>query len=185
MNSDLQSIFFTEIIQNSCNDTDELILQHLITMHFALKIVPWAQTYLLSLLIELRLRSSEKVNRPQEYPSWRFLTGSAFTNCAVCGKHLVLNSQDYAGADLKEWEQGESDSDKLGREKNVPWSHKELATFLEIRSVCEAYGHDATCKSPSRVTQSSLTGGGGGTHILKCINEQIYAHGTVQVGNIR
>ena len=83
MNSDLQSVCFTEIIQNSCNDTDELILQHLITMHFALKIVPWAQTYLLSLLIELRLRSSEKVNRPQEYPSWRFLTGSAFTNCAV------------------------------------------------------------------------------------------------------
>ena len=89
MNSDLQSIFFTEIIQNSCNDTDELILQHLITMHFALKIVPWAQTYLLSLLIELRLRSSEKVNRPQEYPSWRFLTGSAFTNCAVRSRGLA------------------------------------------------------------------------------------------------
>ena len=89
MNSDLQSVCFTEIIQNSCNDTDELILQHLITMHFALKIVPWAQTYLLSLLIELRLRSSEKVNRPQEYPSWRFLTGSAFTNCAV--PHRISN----------------------------------------------------------------------------------------------
>ena len=135
MNSDLQSIFFTEIIQNSCNDTDELILQHLITMHFALKIVPWAQTYLLSFLIELRLRSSEKVNRPQEYPSWRFLTGSAFTNCAVQGHEDGVSSylQKYVPQKKKK---------KVDKFLADDW--RKTKNYLE-KHVCNIYPYSVYC----------------------------------------
>ena len=40
-------------------------------------------------------------------------------NDFYCGKHLVLNLQEYAGAALKEWEQVKSATGKLGREKHL------------------------------------------------------------------
>ncbi|PIK53027.1 hypothetical protein BSL78_10088 [Apostichopus japonicus] len=76
-------------------------------------------------------------------------------NDFYCGKHLVLNLQDFVGAALKEWEQVESTTGKLGREKHLPWSRKsESATFLAIRAVCEAYGPDASAQagSPNELT---------------------------------
>ena len=45
-------------------------------------------------------------------------------NDFYCGKHLVLNMQEYAGDALKEWEQVESTTGKLGLEKHLPWSRK-------------------------------------------------------------
>ena len=91
---------------------------------------------------------------PNVISNWDKLSPETKTNMTTindlyCGKHLVLNLQDYAGAALKEWEQVESDSGKLGREKHLPWSRKESATFLAIRSVCEAYGPDASAQAGS------------------------------------
>ena len=64
---------------------------------------------------------------PNVISNWDKLSAETKTNMTAindfyCGRHLVLNLQDYAGAALKEWEQVESDSGKLGREKHLPWS---------------------------------------------------------------
>ena len=63
-------------------------------------------------------------------------------NYLYCGKHLVLNLQEYAGAALSDWETVESCGEKLGRERHLLWNRKESATMLCIRTVCEAFGPD-------------------------------------------
>ena len=65
-------------------------------------------------------------------------------NDLYCGKHLVLNFQEYAGAALSAWEEVESAGRKLGREQHILWNRKsESASLLAVRSVCEAFGPDA------------------------------------------
>ncbi|XP_033632036.1 uncharacterized protein LOC117293722 [Asterias rubens] len=91
---------------------------------------------------------------PKVTANWESLSDETKANMTTindlyCGKHLVLNMQDYAGAALKEWEQVESTTGKLGREKHLPWSRKESATFLAIRTVCEAFGPDASAQAGS------------------------------------
>lgn len=62
----------------------------------------------------------------------------------------MLNFQEYAAAALKEWEQVKGNGAKLGREKHLLWNRKsESATFLAIRSACEAFGPDANAQAGS------------------------------------
>ena len=64
-------------------------------------------------------------------------------NDLYCGKHLVLNFQEYSATALYEWELVESDG-KLGRKKHLLWDRKkESATLLAIRSFCNCFGPDA------------------------------------------
>ncbi len=60
-------------------------------------------------------------------------------NDLYCGKHLILNFQDYAGAALNDWEKVEVDVGQIGRDKFVRWGRKESATRLAVRTV---YGPD-------------------------------------------
>ena len=62
-------------------------------------------------------------------------------NDLFCGKHLVLNLQEYAASALYEWERIEADDGKLGRENKMLWSRgKESATLLTVRSFCNLLG---------------------------------------------
>lgn len=69
-------------------------------------------------------------------------------NDLYCGKHVVLNLQEYAGSALSDWEVVEADGAKLGREKHLLWNRgKESATLLAVRTVCEAFGPDANAQA--------------------------------------
>ena len=69
-------------------------------------------------------------------------------NDIYCGKHLVLNLQEYAQSALYEWEEVETNSGKLGREKHILWNRgKESATMLAVRSICLCFGPDADPQS--------------------------------------
>ncbi|XP_072040335.1 uncharacterized protein [Amphiura filiformis] len=69
-------------------------------------------------------------------------------NDMYCGKHLVLNLQEYAASALFEWEIIEAGENKLGREKKVLWSRgKESATLLTVRSFCNLLGPECDEKS--------------------------------------
>ncbi|XP_033646385.1 uncharacterized protein LOC117305613 [Asterias rubens] len=62
-------------------------------------------------------------------------------NDLFCGKHLVLNLQEYAASALYEWERIEADDGKLGRENKMLWSRgKESTTLLTVRSFCNLLG---------------------------------------------
>nr|XP_054753570.1 uncharacterized protein LOC129259298 [Lytechinus pictus] len=86
---------------------------------------------------------------PSIIDNWEQLSGQlkkemASVNDLYCGKHLVLNFQEYAAAALQAWETVESAGRKLGRELHMPWNKKsESATMLAVRSICEAFGPDA------------------------------------------
>lgn len=69
-------------------------------------------------------------------------------NDLYCGKHVVLNLQEYAGSALSDWELVNSDGAKLGREKHLLWNRgKESATLLAVTTVCEAFGPDANAQA--------------------------------------
>ena len=55
-------------------------------------------------------------------------------NDLYCGKHVVLNLQEYAGSALDDWEAVESGGGKIGREKHLLWHRKDSATLLAIRT---------------------------------------------------
>ena len=86
---------------------------------------------------------------PSVIDNWEQLSGQikkemASVNDLYCGKHLVLNFQEYATAALQAWETVESAGRKLGRESHMPWNKKsESAAMLAVRTVCEAFGPDA------------------------------------------
>lgn len=46
----------------------------------------------------------------------------ATINDLYCGKHFVLNLQEFASAALLEWEKIESSNGKLGKEKKLLWT---------------------------------------------------------------
>ena len=66
----------------------------------------------------------------------------ATLNDLYCGKHLILNLQEYAGSALCEWEVIEADGGKLGREKKVLWnrSKTESGSLLAVRTFCSLLG---------------------------------------------
>ena len=66
-------------------------------------------------------------------------------NDLYCGKHV--NLQEYVGAALSDWESVEASGAKIGIEKHLLWHRKESATFLAIRTVCEAFGPDASAQA--------------------------------------
>ena len=93
---------------------------------------------------------------PKVMEHWDTLSDSVKDNMTIvndlyCGKHLILNFQEYAGVALNEWEKVEVNGEKLGREKFLNWSRKESATFLAIRTVCEAFGPDSNPQAGSPV----------------------------------
>ena len=57
-------------------------------------------------------------------------------NDMYCGKHLVLNIQEYAGSALCKWERIEVEDGKIGCDKKLPWNHNkgESASLLTVRS---------------------------------------------------
>ena len=73
----------------------------------------------------------------------------ATINDLYCGKHLVLNLQEYASAALIEWEKIESCNGKLGREKKLLWTRQkgESASLLAVRSFCNLLGPDCDQQS--------------------------------------
>lgn len=77
-------------------------------------------------------------------------------NDLYCGKHIILNLQEYAGAALNAWEEAESGGRKLGREQHMLWNREaESATLLAVRSVCEAFGPDWLSKGIHSICMSS------------------------------
>ena len=90
---------------------------------------------------------------PKVYPNFSSLSESVQkelteVNALFCGKHLVLNLQEYAQKALYDWEEAEANGCKLGREKHIPWNRgNESATMLAVRSFCNCYGPDADPQS--------------------------------------
>ena len=66
----------------------------------------------------------------------------ATINDLYCGKHLVLNLQEYASSALCEWEQIEAGDGKIGREKTTLWKRNKTdsASLLTVRSFCNFVG---------------------------------------------
>ncbi|XP_072048132.1 uncharacterized protein [Amphiura filiformis] len=86
---------------------------------------------------------------PNVFPQWEELSENVRVelvtiNDLYCGKHLVLNLQEYAASALNEWEKVESGGGKLGRERHILWNRgNESASLLAVRSFCTAFGPDA------------------------------------------
>ena len=59
----------------------------------------------------------------------------ATMNDLYCGKHLVLNLQEYAASALCEWEKIEAEDGKIGREKKLLWnrSKSESASLIILQ----------------------------------------------------
>ncbi|XP_041481824.1 uncharacterized protein LOC121428993 [Lytechinus variegatus] len=99
---------------------------------------------------------------PQVIENWESLDDGvkqeiATINDLYCGKHLVLNLQEYSASALCEWEKVEANEGKLGREKQVLWnrSKTESASLLAVRSFCNLLGPD--CDEQSGLTEEFKT----------------------------
>ena len=70
-----------------------------------------------------------------------------------CGKHLILNLQEYASAALNAWEKIESGDQKIGREKKLLWNRRKnaSASMLTVRTYCDLLGPD--CDAQSGLTE--------------------------------
>ena len=104
-----------------------------------------------TLLEEWREKTLSKVIHNWDALSDTVKTNMMTVNDLYCGKHVVLNLQEYAGAALYDCESVESAGGKIGREKHLLWHRKESATLLAIRTVCEAFGPDASAQAGSPV----------------------------------
>ena len=89
-------------------------------------------------------------------------------NDLYCGKHLVLNLQEYAAGALCEWEKIESQDGKLGREKKLLWnrSKAESATILTVRSFCNLLGPDC-CEQSGMVEEFKAIVGSSHLHAYR------------------
>ena len=74
-------------------------------------------------------------------------------NDMYCGKHLILNLQEYASAALNEWEKIESGDQKIGRKKKLLWNRSKnaSASMLTVRTFCDLLGPD--CDAQSGLTE--------------------------------
>eukprot|EP00057_Strongylocentrotus_purpuratus_P020165 XP_011674639.1 PREDICTED: uncharacterized protein LOC105443312 [Strongylocentrotus purpuratus] len=73
----------------------------------------------------------------------------ATINDLYCGKHFVLNLQEYASAAILEWEKIKSSNGKLGREKKMLWTRlkSKSASLLTVRTFCNFLGPDCDAQS--------------------------------------
>ena len=98
-------------------------------------------------------------------------------NDLYCGRHVILNLQEYAGAALYDWENVETSGGKVGREKHLMWNRgKESATLLAVRSVCEAYGPDGNPQAGAPVEFSESLNCSGDKSRLKSIQRKPFQY---------
>ena len=107
---------------------------------------------LVRLLEDWREKTLPKVVESWDSLSLEIKENMTAINDLYCGKHVVLNLQEYAGSALSDWETVESSGGKLGREKHLLWNRgNKSATLLAVRTVCEAFGPDANAQAGAPV----------------------------------
>ena len=114
---------------------------------------------IVKLLEEWREKTLPLVVREWETLSDTVKNNLKSVNDLYCGKHVVLNLQEYAGAALYDWEMVEAGGTKIGMKKHLLWNRKsESATMLCIRTVCEAFGPDGNAQAGCPVEFSGYLG---------------------------
>ena len=81
------------------------------------------------LLEEWRETTFPKVTKDWDKLSPELKQSMTTINDLYCGKHLVLNLQEYAGAALSDWESVEASGGKIGRENIYHGAEKNLLHF--------------------------------------------------------